>query len=142
MSSTTAADRAVLLGRCLLSLPFILGAGHALAEPGSLPDAARSLGLPQPELLTHATAGLMLGGAVAVGAGLAPATGGAVLAGSLLGTTMVVHSFWRESEAPVRAAHQRAFVANCGLLGGVVVMTAQAYTGRRARRADQCAAGH
>lgn len=134
MSSTTVSDRAAIVGRCLLSVPFILGAGHALREPGPLPEAARRLGLPQPERLTKATAGVMLGGAVAVSTGVAPVAGGLMLAGALLGTTAVVHSFWREADPAARAAHQRAFVANCGLLGGLILMTAHASAAVRARR--------
>ena len=121
-------------GRALLSVPFVVGASHALRHPEPLLDAAERAGLPQPELLTRATAGVMLVGAGAVGASLAPAVGGVLLAGSLIGTTLVVHSFWREEGAQARAAHERAFVANCGLLGGVLVVTAHAFVQRRAGR--------
>jgi len=118
------------IGHALLSVPFVLGASHALRHPGPLPGVAERAGLPQPELLTRVTAGVMLAGAVAVGASLAPAAGGVLLAGSLIGTTLVVHSFWREEDAEVRAAHQRAFIANCGLLGGVLVVTTHAFVQR------------
>lgn len=119
-------------GHALLAVPFVLGASHALRHPGPLLDVAERAGLPRPELLTRATAGVMLAGAVAVGASLAPAAGGVLLAGSLIGTTLVVHSFWRVEDAQARAAHKRAFVANCGLLGGVLVVTAHAFAHRRA----------
>lgn len=132
--STAAAHRTVRFGRSLLSVPFILGAAHALRHPGPLPEFARRAGLPQPELLTKATAGVMLAGGLAVGASIAPVAGGIILAGSLLGTTAMVHRFWRETDAGARAAHQKAFVANCGLLGGVIMTTVHAHGQRRAAR--------
>lgn len=117
----------MMVGRTLLSLPFLVGAGQALIEPGPLPDFARRSGLPRPDLLTQIVAGAMLTAGLAVGTSVAPVVGGIVLAGSLVGTTLIVHSFWRDTDAPSRAQHQRAFITNCGLLGGVVVMTAQAH---------------
>ncbi len=68
-------------------------------------------------------------GSVAVGTGLAPVVGGATLAATLAATTLVVHGFWNEHEAAPRAAHRRAFLANCGLLGGVVMTTVHAWGG-------------
>jgi putative oxidoreductase len=137
MSPSNAPDRAVMLGRSLLSVPFIIGALHALIHPGPLPDFARRSGLPQPELATKLTAGVMLGGAIAVGSGIAPVAGGTILAGSLVATTAIVHSFWRDTDASARSAHQKAFVANCGLLGGVIVTTAHSYGLLRARRGQR-----
>jgi hypothetical protein len=39
---------------------------------------------------------------------------------------VVVHGFWNEREEVARAAHRRAFLVNCGLLGGVLMTTVHA----------------
>ena len=116
------------VGRALIAVPFVTGASRAWHQPAPLAEFARKAGLARPDELTKATAGAMLVGAAAVGTSLAPVLGGVVLAGSLVGTTAVVHPFWRDRDAASRAVHQRAFIANCGLLGGIIVMTAHAYT--------------
>ncbi len=139
MPSPSTVDRAVIVGRFLLSVPFIVGAGQALTAPGPLPEFARRSGLPRPELLTRAAAGAMLAGGLAVGTSIAPVAGGVVLAGSLASTTLIVHSFWRDTDVFAKAQHRRAFISNCGLLGGVIAMTAQAY-GLRVDRARQLSA--
>jgi uncharacterized membrane protein YphA (DoxX/SURF4 family) len=68
----------------------------------------------------------MILGTVAVATGLAPVVGSATLAVSLAATTVVVHGFWNEREEVARAAHRRAFLENCGLLGGVLMTTVHA----------------
>lgn len=118
--------RLVAAGRLLLCVPFVVGATQALRSPGPLPDLARNTGLPFADHLPRVTAGAMILGSVAVGTGLAPVVGGATLAASLAATTLVVHGFWSEQETDARAAHRRAFLANCGLLGGVIVSTVHA----------------
>lgn len=113
-------QHAATAGRVLLAVPFIVGSGQALRDPGPLPAQVGDRGLPRPELLVRATAGAMLIGAVALGTGTAPLAGAGLLAGVLVGTTVVVHGFWNDAPGPARTAHQRAFVANCGLLGGLL----------------------
>ena len=127
-SSTIRAEVGVVAAaRLLLAAPFIVGAGQALTAPGPLPEAARLSRLPHAETLTKVTAGAMLVSAAALGTGLAPVLGGAVLTVSLVGTTAVVHNFWRDQDLDVKLAHRRAFLANCGLLGGVLVAMVHAH---------------
>jgi putative oxidoreductase len=132
MATRAAAEkRVVAASRLLLCVPFVVGAAEALRSPGPLPDVARRAGLPFSEHLPRLTAAAMILGSVAVGTGLAPVVGGATLAGSLAATTVVVHSFWNEQEAAPRAAHRRAFFANCGLLGGVLITIVHAFVRRK-----------
>jgi hypothetical protein len=39
---------------------------------------------------------------------------------------LVVHSFWNDPDPVSRAVDRRAFFANAGLLGGLIVATVQA----------------
>lgn len=118
--------RAERTGRLLLAAPFVVGPAQVLRDPGLLPGQARARGVPQPELVVRSAAGAMLLGAAALGTGTAPRAGAGLLAAALTGTTMVVHGFWNDAPGPERAAHQRAFVANCGLLGGLLVTASRA----------------
>ena len=118
------AEQTVRVGRGLLCLPFLLGAGGALLAPGGLPDYARRAGLPHPERLVQTTAGLLITGALLLVSDTAPRTGGALLGGALTAITGVVHDFWSMDDAQEARAHRQAFVANVGLLGGVLVATA------------------
>lgn len=116
---------AVETGRVLLAVPFAVGPAQVLFDPGPLPALVRARGVPLPALLVRSTAGAMLGGALVLATGTAPAAGAGLLAAALVGTTLVVHDFWNGEPGPERAAHQRAFVANCGLLGGLLVSVAE-----------------
>ncbi len=122
------------IGRALLAAPFVSGAASVLKDSGPLPGFAHKAGIPHPELATKVAAGAMVVGALAVGTGVAPVVGGVVLAASLIGTTVVVHEFWSPQEQAVAAAHRKGFIANCGLLGGVIVVSAHAARARRQAR--------
>jgi len=120
-------------GRFLLAVPFAGGAWHAWNDPGPLPEFARKAGLPFPEAMTKTAAGTMIVGAAAVGTSVAPVLGGTLLAGSLIGTTAIVHPFWRDQDTTIRSVHRNAFMANCGLLGGILVTTVHALSQRKQR---------
>src|SRR4051812_40254251 len=107
------ADWSLRLARAMLAAPFVSGAAGVLKDVGPLPDFARRAGVPRPELATKVTAGAMVAGALAVGAGVAPVVGGLVLAASLIGTTVTVHDFWSPQEPAVAVAHRKGFITNC-----------------------------
>ena len=114
-----------LLSRPLLATPFVVGGLNSLRDPGPLPGAARDLGLPEPELATRVTATTMVTAGIALGTGLAPLAGPAVLAGCLAGATVGVHRFW-EKEGHERIEHRNAFLTNIGLAGGLALSAAEA----------------
>jgi uncharacterized membrane protein YphA (DoxX/SURF4 family) len=53
-----------------------------------------------------------------------PRAAAAMLAGSLVPTTLVGHPFWRETTRSGRAAQQVQFLKNLGLLGGLLLVLA------------------
>lgn len=142
MSSGTTAERAVRVGRGLLCLPFVLSAGRALIDTGGLREYARRVGLPRPEWVVQSTAGVMLAGALLVVSDAAPKAGGALLGGTLIGITGVVHAFWRCDDALEAQAHRQAFVANAGLLRGILVATARPSAGHRSQHTHPARRGH
>jgi putative oxidoreductase len=108
-------------GCLLLSLPFLRGSARGMRNSDKLAAIAADAGVPLPHLATKATATAMFGGAVALGAGLAPTAGAIVLVASLSGVTMTVHPFWRDSDPSSRAVHREAFVTNAALIGGLLI---------------------
>lgn len=136
------------LARPLLSAMFLSGGLDALRHPGPRVEAARAAGLEQPEQLVRAN------GAVQVVAGLGLATGrlprlsALVLGASLVPTTYVGHPFWTEKDADQKSAQRVHFTKNLGLLGGLLLATADTggreslphAAGRLSRRAGRKAA--
>lgn len=118
------------LARPMLAAPFIFGginqlqnadklapvAGpfiHKIAEPAGLPD--------DPELLVKTNGALMVGAGAALALGFMRKPSAALLAGSLVPTTLAGHSFWEFDNPRERAIHKSGFFTNVGLLGGLVL---------------------
>lgn len=109
------------VGRVLLSVPFLRGSVRGLRNADHLAVLAARAKVPLPRLATQGAAVAMLGGAAALGSGVAPRTGALVLVGSLSGVTLTVHPFWRESDPSARTAHREAFVTNLALAGALLI---------------------
>ncbi len=63
---------------------------------------------------------MLAGGMLALG--IAPRTAAAVLAGSLVLTTLVGHPFWKE-EGETRTMQKIHFLKNLAMLGGLLLAT-------------------
>jgi uncharacterized membrane protein YphA (DoxX/SURF4 family) len=128
------------LARPLLSILFVVQGAKAIRDPEPLvaraqPVADRLVPLIQKvapaqvgDRIPESTANLVrLNGAAQLLGGLALATGrgrrlgAAVLAGSLVPTTLAGHSFWQESDKTVRATQKVQFMKNLGLMGGLML---------------------
>lgn len=85
--------------------------------------------------ITQAAAGLMLA------AGRIPRVSSAVLAASLIPTTVAGHSFWEEDEKASKKAQKTQFLKNLSILGGLLIASADTggkpSLGWRARYATQ-----
>lgn len=121
------------IARPLLASAFIARGVDALQHPGSrIPAAeqfsatvAEPLGLPgDAELLVRVNGAVMAGAGALLALGRTPRLAGAALALSLAPGTVFEHRFWREDDPEVRAAEKKAFFANLGLLGGVLIASA------------------
>lgn len=89
--------------------PFI----HKIAQPAGLPD--------DPELLVKANGGLMVTAGAGLATGVLRKPSAALLAASLVPTTLAAHSFWELDDPRERAIHRSGFFTNLGLLGGLVL---------------------
>lgn len=121
------------IARPLLASAFIARGVDALQQPTSrIPAAERfsatvaePLGAPtDPELLVRVNGAVMAGAGALLALGRAPRLAGASLAVSLVPGTLFSHRFWLEEDPEVKAAEKKAFFTNLGLLGGVLIASA------------------
>ena len=112
------------LARPLLASMFVAGGVGALRQPGPRVEMVRGAGLEQPEKLVrvHAVSDLVAG--LALATNRLPRLASLVLAANLVPTTYVGHPFWQEKDKGARAEQQVHFLKNLGLLGGLLLATA------------------
>jgi uncharacterized membrane protein YphA (DoxX/SURF4 family) len=87
-----------VIARLLTGAIFILSGVEVSREPGERAQAAASIGVPQPELAVRANAVVMLLAGVALALGIFPRWAAALLAGTLVPTTLAGHPFWKEQD--------------------------------------------
>jgi uncharacterized membrane protein YphA (DoxX/SURF4 family) len=116
----------------------VASGARALANPEGLVPQAKSftdrvgpaLAKFDSRLPSDARALVKLNGATQLAGGLLLATGhltrpaAAVLAGSLIPTTVAGHPFWTADSGPERRSHEIHFIKNLGLLGGLLLAAA------------------
>ncbi|MEP9383732.1 DoxX family protein [Nocardioides sp. KR10-350] len=124
-----------LIARPLMSSIFVVGPINALknaeahakkAEPitGPLVQAAQKAGVPvqhDPKTMVRINAGVQLLGAVGLITGKFPRLSSALLAGSLVPTTLAGHRFWEESDPAAKKMQQIQFAKNLSLIGGLII---------------------
>lgn len=122
----------------MLSAIFVAGGARAVAAPESLVPTAKRvtdrvaplLEKADPRLPTSPRTLVQLTGAMQLGGGLLLATGrlarpaAAVLAGTLIPTTVAGHPFWACDDPTERRGQQVHFLKNVGLLGGLLLAAA------------------
>lgn len=118
------------IARPMLAAMFVAGGLDQLKHPGRKADTARPLiekvapvvGLPDDtELLVRANGAAMVGAGSLLALGKLPRLASAVLAATLVPTTVAAHSFWQEQDPEVRAKQKVQFLKNLGLLGGLLL---------------------
>ena len=119
------------LARPCLATMFVTGGLDALRNPAGKVPAADQVAPPiaakLPYLPEDTEQLVRINGAVQVGAGLMLALGrfprlsSALLAGSLVPTTLAGHRFWEERDATKRAQQKIHFFKNLSMLGGLML---------------------
>lgn len=112
------------LARPLLASAFVAGGISALRQPGPHVEAARTAGLSEPEKLVriHAVVDVVAG--LSLATNRLPRVAALALAGSVVPSTAVAHPFWQEKDKQARSQQQTQFLKNLGLLGGLLLATA------------------
>ena len=116
-------------GRVALAAMFITGGADAMLNPGPRTSKAEEVGVPlDPELAVRANGAAMLGAGVALALGVRPRLAAAVLAGTLVPTTLAGHPYWKVEDPAMRRQQRIHFFKNVGLLGGTLLVLSE---GRR-----------
>ena len=113
-------------GRVALAAMFISGGADALLDPGPRTAKAEELGVPlDPELAVQANGAAMLAAGAALALGIRPRLAAAVLAGSLVPTTLAGHPYWQVEDPAARRQQRIHFFKNVGLFGGALLVLSE-----------------
>jgi putative oxidoreductase len=111
------------VGRVALAAMFISGGADALLEPVPL----------DPELAVQANGAAMLAAGAALALGIRPRLAAAVLAGSLVPTTLAGHPYWQVEDPAARRQQRIHFFKNVGLFGGALLVLSERPRARQRR---------
>jgi putative oxidoreductase len=137
-----------LISRPMLASMFIAGGIDQLRDPGSKAKQAETVTkvvadrvsfLPKdPETLVRINGGVQVAAGAMLAIGRLPRLSAALLAGSLVPTTLAEHAFWSEQDEQARAAQQVHFMKNVAMMGGLLVAASDAKANKRiVRRAER-----
>jgi putative oxidoreductase len=130
------------LARPLIAAVSIANGVETLINPKPKIEAATPLLAKAQEVLPPTVSPALVvqaGAAVKIAAGLmlvlgrAPRIAATVLAADLIPSTVAEHPFWAPGAPDTRKAHQQHFLANCGLLGGLL-LTMTTPAGKRSKK--------
>ncbi|WP_460461530.1 DoxX family protein, partial [Angustibacter peucedani] len=118
------------IARPMLAAMFVEGGLDQLRHPAAKAKAAAPvveklapvLGLPDdPELLVRANGAAMVGAGALLATGRLPRLSAAVLAASLVPTTVAGHRFWQADDPAQRTQQKLHFFKNVSMLGGLLI---------------------
>lgn len=154
-----------LLARPMLASMFVVGGINSLKNATALGPAAQPVtdkvvpllqkAVPQapiptdPVTLVRLTAVANIVAGASLATGRAPRLSSAVLAASLVPTTMAAHRFWEESDAEAKGNQKVHFFKNVSMMGGLLLAGVDtegkpglAWRARRAAKDAKREAGH
>jgi putative oxidoreductase len=119
-------------GRVALAAMFITGGADAMLDPGPRTSKAEQVGVPlDPELAVRANGAAMLAAGTALALGIWPRLAAAVLAGTLVPTTLAGHPYWKLEDPAARRRQRVHDFKNLGLFGGALLVCAERPRRRR-----------
>jgi putative oxidoreductase len=126
-----------LVARPMLASMFIVGGVHALKNAQTLAAKAKPVTqrvaplaekvapqLPIPEdplMLVRLNAAAQIGAGLTLASGRAPRLSAAVLAATLVPSTVTDHRFWEEQDPAARSNQRIHFFKNVSMLGGLMI---------------------
>jgi uncharacterized membrane protein YphA (DoxX/SURF4 family) len=123
------------IARPMLAATFISRGVEALRSPKPAADAARPAldelsKLPDPvgpnvptdvETVVRVTAAVQIGAGLLLSTGRLPRLSATALVLSVVPSSLGAHAFWAESDPARKAEERRAFLADVGLVGGLII---------------------
>jgi putative oxidoreductase len=117
-------DVIVLIGRILFALLFI-GSGSAhLMQRKAMTGYAQSRGIPLAYLAVPATGVQIIVGGLMVLLGVWPDLGALILVAFLLSAAVLMHAFWKETDAQARQLELTMFMKDTALAGAALMLFA------------------
>ena len=113
-------DIVLLAGRVLFGALFLQSAVAHLRQTSVIAGYAASRGLPMPKLATQLTGVQIALGGFSVILGIWGDLGALLLAAFLLGTAILIHGFWTDSEPMAREHQKIQFNKDVALAGGAL----------------------
>jgi putative oxidoreductase len=113
------------LGRLLLAKIFIYSGANAFMNPDALVSKVAAAGVPKPRQSTILNGAVMFVAGSMLALDIAPKLSAALLAISLIPTTLVGHPFWNEEDPGNRANQQIHFLKNLAIIGGLLIVLAE-----------------
>jgi uncharacterized membrane protein YphA (DoxX/SURF4 family) len=117
-------DVVALVGRILFSLLFLGSAFGHLTQADAMAGYAASRGLPQPKLAVLGSGVLILVGGLLVLLGIWIDLGALLLAIFLIPTAVLMHPFWKETDAMAKQNEMIAFQKDIALAGAALLVLA------------------
>lgn len=115
-------DEIFLIGR-ILFVYLMIGSGVAhLTATGAMAGYAQSRGLPNPKVMVQVSGVALLLGGLSVLLGVWGDIGALGLAILMLVTAVLMHPFWKESDAGAKQNEMVAFNKDVALAGGALVI--------------------
>lgn len=117
-------DVLVLIGRILFSALFLTSGYAHLARRQMMTGYAAGKGVPLARLLVPAAGVQIIAGALMILLGIWQDLGALLLVIFLVPTAVLMHPFWKEDDAQMRAVEQSQFMKDVALAGAALVMFA------------------
>jgi putative oxidoreductase len=117
-------DVVALIGRILFVVLFLGSALGHLTQTQAMAGYAASKGVPAAKAATLVSGVVMLVGAIMVVLGLWADLGALLLAVFLLPTALLMHAFWKETDAQARQQEMIQFQKDVALAGAALLVFA------------------
>ncbi|MFC8528621.1 DoxX family protein [Nocardia sp. NPDC057227] len=117
-------DVVVLIGRILFALLFLGSAAGHLTQADGMAGYAASRGIPAPKLAVLGSGVLILVGALSVLLGVWADLGSLLLVLFLLPTAVLMHPFWKETDAETKQLELIGFNKDVALGGAALALFA------------------
>ncbi|MEV0170389.1 DoxX family protein [Streptomyces sp. NPDC050803] len=115
-------DVLVLIGRILFSALFLSGAVGHMTKTKAMAGYASSRGVPAPVPAVLGGGVLLLAGGVSVLLGVWADLGALLLAVFLVPTAVLMHAFWKETDAQARQMEMTHFQKDMALAGAALML--------------------
>lgn len=112
-----------IVGRVLFSLIFLVSALGHFKNTEAMAGYAQFRGVPAPKLSVQVSGlALLVGGVLVIAGGSYAAIGALVLFAFLVPTALLMHPFWKETDATAKMTEQIGFLKDLALAGAALVI--------------------